>query len=769
MTPPQKGKARPAASGRPVTHRGASSTGDPTTTKDYTLDPRNARRHPERNLTAVEASLRELGAGRSIVVDREGVVIGGNAVYEQALKLGIPVREVETSGDELVVVRRVDLATDDPRRKALALADNQIATLAEWNEVVLSELLAEVEEIDFETMGFEPLASEHTSDVPESVSLAERFGIPPFSVLNAREGWWQARKKSWLALGLQSERGRGNEGDGTKRGLTFSSSAQPISVYKAKNRHEAEIGRKVSWEEFYAANPDAAAQSGTSIFDPVLCELAYRWFCPPGGTVLDPFAGGSVRGIVAAKLGRKYTGVDLSDEQIRANEEQAARICRANVQSASSSRDTSDPDALTPVEERGGLLVKRDDLFSVYGVRGGKARAALHLCRGASGGVVTAGAQDSPQVNIVAHIAAGLGIPCRCHVPAAKELSPEIALAKATGAELVEHKPGYNTVIVARSKADAEALGWTLIPFGMECSEGVDQTRKQAQNLPWGTFERIVIVAGSGMNLAGVLWGMKDVGQNVPVVAVRVGADPTKRLDKYAPVDWRQTVDVVLPDEKYTETADMGWEGMTLDPHYEAKAVRFLQPGDLFWVVGCRASVGGEIRPTAQVPRWIVGDSLQVKALAPGEYDFLFTCPPYADLEVYSDDPRDISTMEYPDFLAAYRQIISESISMLKDDRFACVVVGEVRDKQGHYYDFVGDTVQAFRDAGLAYYNEAILVTQLGSLPIRVGHPFEASRKLGKTHQNVLVFIKGDAKRATKAIGPVEVGDPLGFAEEGRS
>ena len=72
------------------------------------------------------------------------------------------------------------------------------------------------------------------------------------------------------------------------------------------------------------------SQSGTSIFDPVLCELIYRWFSPPGGLVLDPFAGGSVRGIVAAKLGRKYVGIDLSARQIEANMEQAARICGNN-------------------------------------------------------------------------------------------------------------------------------------------------------------------------------------------------------------------------------------------------------------------------------------------------------------------------------------------------------------------------------------------------------------------------------------------------------
>lgn len=56
-------------------------------------------------------------------------------------------------------------------------------------------------------------------------------------------------------------------------------------------------------------------------------------------------------------------------------------------------------------------------------------------------------------------------------------------------------------------------------------------------------------------------------------------------------------------------------------------------------------------------------------------------------------------------------------------------------------------------------YNEAVLVTAVGSLPIRVGRQFETGRKLGKTHQNVLVFIKGDAKKATEACGPVEIGD----------
>ena len=137
----------------------------------------------------------------------------------------------------------------------------------------------------------------------------------------------------------------------------------------------------------------------------------------------------------------------------------------------------------------------------------------------------------------------------------------------------------------------------------------------------------------------------------------------------------------------------------------------------------------------------------------------MFSCPPYADLEVYSDDPRDISTLEYGEFREVYFEIIRETCGLLKGDRFACFVVGEVRDRRGNYYGFVPDTIEAFRKAGLHFYNEAILVTAAGSLPIRAGKQFEATRKLGKTHQNILVFLKGDAKRAVEAIGAVEFGD----------
>jgi DNA modification methylase len=160
-------------------------------------------------------------------------------------------------------------------------------------------------------------------------------------------------------------------------------------------------------------------------------------------------------------------------------------------------------------------------------------------------------------------------------------------------------------------------------------------------------------------------------------------------------------------------------------------------------------------------PAWITGDSRNIDTTcADVQADMVFSCPPYADLEVYSDDPKDLSTMKHSDFKAVYFEIIKKACDLLKPDRFACFVVGEVCDKKGNYIDFVGDTVQAFRDAGLHYYNEAILITCVGSLPIRAGKQFSASRKLGKTHQNVLVFVKGDGKRAATACGPVQVAVP---------
>ena len=288
---------------------------------------------------------------------------------------------------------------------------------------------------------------------PSSGQLADEFIVPPFSVLNAREGGWQERKRAWLSMGIKGEMGR--------HGDTFSN--------------------KWAKEHDISGCGSTMADDYISVFDPVLCELAYSWFCPPAGSVLDPFAGGSVRGIVAQLMGHPYHGIELSAEQVAANRAQAETIC---------------------------------------------------------------------------------------------------------------------------------------------------------------------------------------------------------------------------PDDR---------------------------------------------------PTWTVGDACAALVDVPdSSVDFVFSCPPYADLERYSDDPRDLSTMGYRRFLAAYRHIVSQSCAKLRDHRLACFVVGDVRDKRGHYRNFVGDTIDAFRDAGMELYNEAILVTAVGSLAMRIRRQFNGGRKLGKAHQNVLVFVKGDWRKLPK-------------------
>ena len=107
--------------------------------QQITFDKRNYRKHSEKNKAIIRKSLQELGAGRSVLIDKDGALIAGNGVYEQAQKLNIPVRVVESDGSELVVVKRTDLATGDEKRKKLALADNAAGMLSEWDKGLVQE------------------------------------------------------------------------------------------------------------------------------------------------------------------------------------------------------------------------------------------------------------------------------------------------------------------------------------------------------------------------------------------------------------------------------------------------------------------------------------------------------------------------------------------------------------------------------------------------------------------------------------------------------
>lgn len=120
-------------------------------TTDLTQNAQNANHHTERGRTMLENSLREYGAARSIVLDKNGVIIAGNLTAEYAAECGITkVRVVRTTGDELVAVMRTDLdITFDVRAKELALADNRTAQVGiDFDPAVLQALEAEGVNLD---------------------------------------------------------------------------------------------------------------------------------------------------------------------------------------------------------------------------------------------------------------------------------------------------------------------------------------------------------------------------------------------------------------------------------------------------------------------------------------------------------------------------------------------------------------------------------------------------------------------------------------------
>ena len=155
--------------------------------------------------------------------------------------------------------------------------------------------------------------------------------------------------------------------------------------------------------------------------------------------------------------------------------------------------------------------------------------------------------------------------------------------------------------------------------------------------------------------------------------------------------------------------------------------------------------------------RYICDDGQNVaKYFEPESQDMLFSCPPYYNLDVYSDLENDASNQgTYEEFIAILKNAYTSALSCLKEDRFAVIVVGDVRNKtNGAYYDFVGDIKRIFREAGAALYNEIILVEMSSSAALRAAKSME-SRKVCKTHQNVLVFYKGDPSNVKKVFKPI--------------
>ena len=108
--------------------------------------------------------------------------------------------------------------------------------------------------------------------------------------------------------------------------------------------------------------------------------------------------------------------------------------------------------------------------------------------------------------------------------------------------------------------------------------------------------------------------------------------------------------------------------------------------------------------------------------------------------------------LPYEEFREAHARIIAAATARLQNDRFAAWVISDVRDKRGAYRGLVVDTIRAFEAAGLSFHNDAVILNATATAGLRAERPFRATRKLTRVHQHLLIFVKGDAKRAATRL-----------------
>jgi DNA modification methylase len=156
--------------------------------------------------------------------------------------------------------------------------------------------------------------------------------------------------------------------------------------------------------------------------------------------------------------------------------------------------------------------------------------------------------------------------------------------------------------------------------------------------------------------------------------------------------------------------------------------------------------------------KYICDDGQNVqKHLEVKSQDMFFSCPPYFDLEEYSDLPNDASNQKsYEGFINILKTAFTGAMNCLKDDRFAIVVMSNVRAKDGAYYDICGDITRIMQGCGLVLYNDIVLLNSIGTVAIRAGRFFNSGRKVGRCHQQVLVYYKGNIKNIKSNFEPLD-------------
>ena len=266
---------------------------EPATLEIVYIDPHeltpyedNTRKHSPEDIDQIKASIEADGFNDPIGIwGKKNLIVEGHGRQIAAIEMGL---------DKVPCIRLDHMS--ETQRRDYAIRHNRTAELSGWDFGKLEEEIAalEIEGMDLSGLkfdfDFDTEDKQAQTSADHAGKLNEKFGVPPFSVLDARQGYWQERKKAW------------------KEKICDNGQARDVAIYSGME----------SWS--------GGAFADASILDPVLSELACRWFMPGAGNTFDVFAGDTVFGYVSAHLGNHFTGIELRKEQAEFNQAACAGL-----------------------------------------------------------------------------------------------------------------------------------------------------------------------------------------------------------------------------------------------------------------------------------------------------------------------------------------------------------------------------------------------------------------------------------------------------------
>lgn len=227
------------------------------------------------------------------------------------------------------------------------------------------------------------------------------------------------------------------------------------------------------------------------------------------------------------------------------------------------------------------LRLDKNDTLGIYG---DKARLAYELCKDQEG-IVTCGSRESIQTCVFAEICDKLNIPCVIVIPNGKD-TDSIKRIKNTNAEIVRAKVGYNTVLNATARKEAENRNYKFIQLGMLCDEAYDLISENAKYIKECEHEidKIVCPVGSGTTLIGLVKGLRKYNIDIKVVGVMCGMNAVKNIIKGLDGDM-SNIELYNSELDYHEHASNVICNIELNPTYEAKCIPYLEKNSLLYIV----------------------------------------------------------------------------------------------------------------------------------------------------------------------------------------